>query len=100
MTYDLNDLRGRFKKLYEEIAQTCKKVGRNKDDIKVVIVTKTHSIEVLQALIDVGHPDIGENRVQEIVQKVSKVSRIDDNRSLGWRRRRNSAMFSHLTFNR
>lgn len=73
MTYDLNDLRGRFKKLYEEIAQTCKKVGRNKDDIKVVIVTKAHSIEVLQALIDVGHPDIGENRVQEIVQKVSNL---------------------------
>lgn len=70
MTYDLNDLRGRFKKLYEEIAQTCEKVGRNKDTIKVVVVTKTHPTEVLQALIEVGYPDIGENRVQEIVQKV------------------------------
>jgi pyridoxal phosphate enzyme (YggS family) len=70
MTYDLNDLRNRFQKLYEEIAQTCEKVGRNKDTIKVVVVTKTHPKEVLQALIDIGHSDIGENRVQEIVQKV------------------------------
>ncbi len=70
MSDKLSDLRDRFKNLDEEISQACEKAGRNKDEIKVVVVTKTHPAEVLQTLIDAGHPDIGENKVQEIVQKV------------------------------
>jgi len=69
----LSDLRDRFKRLDEEIARACEKAGRNRDEITVVVVTKTHPGEVVQALIDIGHPDIGENKVQEIVQKIPNV---------------------------
>ena len=73
MSDELSDLRDRFKNLNEEIAQVCEKAGRNKDEIKVVVVTKTHPVQVLQALVDIGHPDIGENKAQEIVQKVPNI---------------------------
>lgn len=65
-----SDIKERFKKLNEEIAEACDNAGRSTDDITVVVVTKTHPLKTVQALIDTGHPDIGENRVQEIVQKV------------------------------
>lgn len=63
-------LRERFKALNEETTQSCEKVGRSPDEVTVVIVTKTHPVEILQAVIDTGHGAIGENRVQEIMQKV------------------------------
>ena len=69
----LSNVRERLKNLDEEIAQVCEKAGRNRDAIKVVVVTKTHPVQVLQALVDSGHHDIGENKVQEIVQKVPNI---------------------------
>jgi len=40
-----------------------------------VAVTKTHPVETVQALIDMGITDIGENRVQEIEKKSPAASR-------------------------
>ncbi len=66
----IEKLRERFRILNEEIAETCENAGRNPDEIRVITVTKTHPAEVLQAVIDSGHGAIGENRVQEIIQKI------------------------------
>ncbi len=66
----VDKLRERYRKLNEEIAETCKKAGRSPDSVRVVTVTKTHPKEVLQAVLDAGWKDIGENRVQEIMEKV------------------------------
>ncbi len=70
----VEQLRERFRILNEEIAETCEKAGRNPDEIRVITVTKTHPAEVLQAVIEAGQRDIGENRVQEIVQKVPQLT--------------------------
>jgi PLP dependent protein len=56
--------------LKDRIEKSCQKSNRNPDEIRLVVVTKTHSVETIQALIDLGIQDIGENRVQEIEQKV------------------------------
>jgi pyridoxal phosphate enzyme (YggS family) len=69
----VEQLRERYNALYEEIAATCKNAGRNPDEVRVITVTKTHPAEVLQAVLDAGQKDIGENRVREIVEKVPRL---------------------------
>jgi pyridoxal phosphate enzyme (YggS family) len=55
--------------LQARIGRSCSKVGRSTDEIILVAVTKTISIERIEAAIDVGITIIGENRVQEAIEK-------------------------------
>ena len=41
--------------------------------IKIIAVSKTHPIEQIKPLIDYGHVDFGENKVQEAVTKWSEI---------------------------
>lgn len=51
------------------IAAAAARSGRKAEDITLVGVTKTQSPEAVRALIQAGVPDIGENRVQELLEK-------------------------------
>ena len=51
----------------------AEKAGRNGEDILLVAVTKTRPPEDLNAAIDAGITDIGENKVQEIMDKYDHV---------------------------
>ena len=53
----------------QRIAAACERVGRNPEEIVLVAVTKTVDPERINAAIDAGVTDIGENRVQEALQK-------------------------------
>jgi PLP dependent protein len=44
-------------------------VGGWRHPVRIVAVTKTHGPEAIRAALAVGLPDIGENRVQEALQK-------------------------------
>lgn len=66
---DFAKLRDNFNALNERIERACIKGSRKPDEVKIVVVTKTHPIEVAQAVLALGVKDIGENRVQEIIQK-------------------------------
>ncbi len=65
---NLADVRKRI-----EIA--AKKSGRCADDVTLVAVTKTHPAEMINEAIDCGVRDIGENKVQEILEKYDKVKK-------------------------
>ena len=47
--------------------------GRNGEDVLLVAVTKLHSVEEINEAIDCGITDIGENKVQEIMDKFDHV---------------------------
>lgn len=49
------------------------RAGRSPEDILLLAVTKTHGIEEINEAIDAGATDIGENKVQEILEKYDKV---------------------------
>lgn len=53
----------------EKIENAAKKRGVSADDITLVAVTKTYPAEVINEAIKCGVCDIGENKVQEIIQK-------------------------------
>ena len=65
-----NSLRFRIDSLRERVGRACKRSGRSPCAVRIVAVTKTHPAEALQAIIDSGIHDIGENRVREIEEKV------------------------------
>lgn len=53
-----------------EVAQRS---GRSGDDVLLVAVTKLHSTDEINEAIDCGITDIGENKVQEIMDKYDRV---------------------------
>jgi pyridoxal phosphate enzyme (YggS family) len=57
-----------------DIKKNIEEVKSNiNDDVLLVAVTKTHSPEEINEAIDCGITDIGENKVQEILDKYDKV---------------------------
>jgi pyridoxal phosphate enzyme (YggS family) len=60
----------RYESLKERVANACSACGRRPEDVRIIVVTKTHPIETVQSVIDAGIRDIGENRVFEIEQKM------------------------------
>lgn len=56
--------------ILQRIAKAARSVNRDPQDIKLVAVTKTQSVEVIEQAIQAGITDIGENRVQEARPKI------------------------------
>ena len=53
----------------DEMAQACLQAGRPIDSVQLLAVTKTVSADCINAAIQLGVRQIGENRVQEFLQK-------------------------------
>jgi PLP dependent protein len=61
----------RFSLVEERIQASCRKVGRNREEITLVAVTKTVSIQVVRLVAEMGYLDLGENRPQEFWRKAT-----------------------------
>ena len=64
----------RYKQIEERKNAAALRSGRNPEDIVLMAVTKTHTPDEINQAIAAGALDIGENRVQELVEKYVKVS--------------------------
>lgn len=53
----------------ENIAAACRKSGRQPSEVTLVAVTKTVGPDAARALVEAGVTNLGENRVQELVNK-------------------------------
>ena len=51
------------------VNQAAQRSGRTLDQIQLVAIGKNHSVSCIQAAIDAGLTDLGENRVQEAKSK-------------------------------
>lgn len=67
-------LAARVAEVRERIERAKERAGRG-GGVTLVAVTKTHPAEVVRAAIAAGVTDVGENRVQELEQKVGEVGR-------------------------
>ena len=59
----------------ERIDEALERSGRSGEDVTIVGVTKTWDADTVDALIAAGVADIGENRIQEFLEKEGSVSR-------------------------
>ena len=66
---DFADLQRNYNVFKERIEKACQRSNRKPEDVRLIVVTKTHPVEVAQVVVDVGLKDLGENRVQEIERK-------------------------------
>ncbi|MDQ7797728.1 MAG: YggS family pyridoxal phosphate-dependent enzyme [Candidatus Edwardsbacteria bacterium] len=62
-----------LKRLGKSIDDACRSAGRRPEDITLVAVTKTFPAEVIELAIAAGVDIIGENRVQEALDKYSQI---------------------------
>lgn len=59
--------------LRQKIVETCRKSGRNPDEVKLIAVSKYFGIDAIIEAKNCGLTDFGENRPQELMLKFEKL---------------------------
>ena len=72
----MSAISGNLDKIRLLIKKAAEKSGRTQDDVTLIAVTKTYSPDAINEAIDCGVTDIGENKVQEIVDKYDSVKSV------------------------
>ena len=57
----------------KNIEQACKNAGRSRDEVTLIAVSKTKTVEMLQEIYDENIRDFGENKVQELCSKMEQL---------------------------
>lgn len=63
-----------LKDVESKIAAACEKVGRQRSEVTLIAVSKTKPVELIRDAIDYGMKDFGENKVQEMCDKMEIIS--------------------------
>ena len=58
-----------YQKVDQRVSAACARVGRDRSEVTLIAVSKTKPVEDIQALIDYGVTNFGENKVQEMCAK-------------------------------
>ena len=64
------DLKTNFEQVEENIRKACEKAGRDRSEVTLISVSKTKPVEMLKTVYDLGPRDFGENKVQEMCEKI------------------------------
>jgi pyridoxal phosphate enzyme (YggS family) len=67
---EVEEIRERLLAVQRRIASAGERAGRDPDAVNLVVITKGHPAESVQALLDCGVRRLGENRVEEAVPKI------------------------------
>lgn len=62
-----------LKVIEDRIQSACAVCGREREDVKLIAVSKTKPVEMLKEAYRCGCRDFGENKVQELVDKYDKL---------------------------
>lgn len=75
MSNELDYIRRNLEDVMLKIERAAQKSGRSSKDIKLIAVTKTVEPEKMMRIIEAGITDLGENRVQEFIEKYDIISK-------------------------
>jgi pyridoxal phosphate enzyme (YggS family) len=64
-----DEIRANLQAVEKRISDACARAGRKRGEVTLVAVTKTFPAEAVQAVLDAGATNVGENRVQEARDK-------------------------------
>ena len=59
-----------LKKVEDNIAAACQKAGRDRSEVTLIAVSKTKPVDMLQTVYDQNIREFGENKVQEMCEKM------------------------------
>jgi len=68
------DIGRNVQKVYETVVEAAKRAGRNTESVKLVAVSKTISVENIKEALVAGITCLGENKVQEGIEKKPQLS--------------------------
>ena len=71
-----NHISKNIEKIRQNISLACQKCGRNTEDIILLGVTKTIDADDIKKAVDEGVFHLGENRVQEFLDKEDKIDNV------------------------
>mgnify|MGYP004483972515 FL=1 len=54
----------------KKVNEACAKAGRKREEVTLIAVSKTKPVDMLQEIYDCGVRDFGENKVQEMCDKI------------------------------
>ena len=63
-------LKENYSTVMENILKACEKAGRDPESVKLIAVSKTKPAEDIEEIYSLGQRDFGENKVQELSQKI------------------------------
>ena len=63
-------LKENLEQVQKNINEACERAGRNTDEVTLIAVSKTKPVEMLQEIYDCGIREFGENKVQEMCNKM------------------------------
>ena len=63
-----------IQRIREDIAKACARAKREPKDVRIVAVTKTVGLEEIKAVVDLGLADLGESRVQQLIERSAELS--------------------------
>jgi len=66
----------RIKRVKDTIDSACARAGREPDEVKLVVVTKSATVEAVKEVIDLGFTELGENRVQQLKKVSAQVTEL------------------------
>lgn len=72
-TRPMETLKERYDDVRRRVAEAAARAGRRPEDVLIVAVTKYASPEAIRELIEIGHADFGENRIQQLIRRVAVV---------------------------
>lgn len=62
-----------LKKVEDSVDAACRKAGRSRDEVTLIAVSKTKPVEMLSTIYNQGIRDFGENKVQEMCDKMEQL---------------------------
>ena len=66
-------LKDNLKNVEERVQAACDRAGRKREEVTLIAVSKTKPVEMLQEIYDENIRDFGENKVQELCDKIEKM---------------------------
>lgn len=72
----MNEILENISRIQERIHKACKESGRNSDEVKLLLATKTVPAERIKTALNAGHTLIAENKVQELKEKYEALKEI------------------------
>ena len=71
----VSGLRERLQDVHNRIEAAVSRSGRGPSDVRLIAISKTHPVEVIQEVIKLGAGELGENRVQEAEGKIQALGK-------------------------
>jgi pyridoxal phosphate enzyme (YggS family) len=70
----MTDVADNWERVRDQVADTAVRAGRDPSSVRIVAVSKTKPLEMIEQAIAAGVTDIGENYVQEAAEKIRRIS--------------------------